>query len=79
MKMQNLNIIIFQVGLGKNGTLFAMIPGKVSITCEKVNLNWDHTWVQRCHGHRNGTEFYKKYLNIIPKPQHQNFKLIDQI
>lgn len=67
------------MGLGRNGSLFAIIPGKVSVTCEKVNPNWDHTWVQRCHGHRKGTEFYKKYFNVIPQPQHQNFKLIDQI
>lgn len=56
-----------------------MIPGKVVITCEKVDLNWEHTWVQRCYGHREGTSFYKKYFNVIPKEQHQNFKLIDQI
>ncbi|KAJ8926602.1 hypothetical protein NQ314_021011 [Rhamnusium bicolor] len=67
------------VGLGRNGTLFAIIPGQVSITCEKVDLNWDHTWVQRCHGPRKGTEFFKKYFNVIPYPQHQNFKLINQI
>lgn len=67
------------VGLGRNGTLFAMVPGRVSITCEKVDLDWDHTWVQRCHGHRKGVDFYKKYFNIITEPQHQNFKLIDQI
>lgn len=67
------------MGFGKNGTLFAMVPGKVLITTEKVDLNWDHTWVERCHGHRKHTEFYKKYFHVIPEPQHQNFKLIDQI
>lgn len=67
------------VGMGKNGTLWAIIPGRVAITCEKVDLNWDHTWVQRCHGFRKGQEFFKKYFNIIPEKQHQNFKLIEQI
>ncbi|XP_018570536.1 uncharacterized protein LOC108910429 [Anoplophora glabripennis] len=67
------------VGLGRNGTLFAIVPGKVSVTCEKVDPNWDHTWIQRCHGHRKGTEFYKKYFNVIPQSQHQKFNLIDQI
>jgi large subunit ribosomal protein L27 len=67
------------VGLGRNGTLFAIIPGKVMITCEKVDLDWSHTWVERCHGFRKNTEFYKKYFNILPKKQHQNFKLIDQL
>ncbi|VEN35085.1 unnamed protein product [Callosobruchus maculatus] len=66
-------------GLGKNGTIFAITPGQVRITCEKVDLDWDHTWVQRCHGHRKGVEFYKKYFNVIPEPQHQNFKLVDEI
>lgn len=65
--------------MGKNGTLFAITHGKVCITCEKADVNWDHTWVQRCHGHKKGVLFYKKYFNVIPKPQHQNFKLIDQI
>ncbi|KAJ8948737.1 hypothetical protein NQ318_017906 [Aromia moschata] len=51
------------VGLGRNGTLFAIIPGTVSVTCEKVDLNWDHTWIQRCYAHRKGTEFFKKYFN----------------
>ncbi|KAL1517560.1 hypothetical protein ABEB36_001309 [Hypothenemus hampei] len=67
------------VGLGRNGTLFAIVPGTVKITCEKVDLNWDHTWVQRCHGHREGVNFYKKYFNVLPQKQHQNFNLIDQV
>lgn len=69
----------FQVVFGKNGTLSAMVPGKVLITCEKVDLNWEHTWVERCYNHRRNTEFYKKYFNVLPEPQHKNFKLIDQI
>lgn len=56
-----------------------MTHGKVVVSCEKADPNWEHTWVQRCHGHRKGTEFYKKYFNVIPEPQHQNFKLIDEI
>ncbi|XP_065162348.1 large ribosomal subunit protein bL27 [Atheta coriaria] len=66
------------VGFGRNGTLFALVPGRVMITCEKVDLNWDHTWVQGNYKNR-GTEFFKKYLNVLPEKQHQNFKLIDQI
>ncbi|CAG9834616.1 unnamed protein product [Diabrotica balteata] len=67
------------VGMGRNGTLFAILPGRVSVTCEKVDLDWDHTWVQRCHGYRKGVDFYKKYFNVIPTPQHQNFKLVNEI
>ncbi|XP_056630581.1 50S ribosomal protein L27 [Diorhabda sublineata] len=67
------------VGLGRNGTLFALVHGWVRVTCEKADLDWSHTWVQRCHGHRKGVDFYKKYFNVLPDTQHQNFKLIDQI
>ncbi|XP_066250171.1 large ribosomal subunit protein bL27 [Euwallacea similis] len=67
------------VGLGRNGTLFAIIPGKVVITCEKTDPDWGHTWVQRCHGHRQGTEFYKKYFNVLPQKQHQRFNLVDLV
>ncbi|XP_044732665.1 50S ribosomal protein L27 [Chrysoperla carnea] len=67
------------VGFGKNGTLFAMVPGRVMVTCEKTDLNWDHTWVQRCYAGRENQPIYKKYFNVIPEAQHQNFKLIDQI
>lgn len=67
------------MGLGRNGTLFAMVPGRVMVTCEKVDLNWDHPWVQYCYSHRENKEFYKKYFNVIPEKQHQNFVLVDQI
>lgn len=67
------------VGMGRNGTLFAKIPGTVVITCEKTDPNWEHKWVQRHYTGREHTSFYKKYYNVIPKPQHQNFKLIDTI
>ncbi|XP_018335598.1 39S ribosomal protein L27, mitochondrial [Agrilus planipennis] len=67
------------VGLGRNGTLFAIIPGKVMVTCEKVDPDWEHTWIQRHYSHRKGHVFFKKYFNVIPNPQHQNFKLIDTV
>ncbi|CAG4940339.1 unnamed protein product [Colias eurytheme] len=67
------------VGMGRNGTLFAMEAGKVVITCEKFDPNWDHTWVQRIYGGRTDQTIYKKYFNIIPKPQHNRFKLIDEL
>lgn len=71
--------MLFQVGFGRNGTLFAISHGKVVITCEKPDLNWDHMWVQRNYGGRMYQQFYKKYFNVITEPQHQNFKLIDQV
>lgn len=68
-----------QVGFGINGTLFAMEPGKVVVTCEKFDPNWDHTWVQRMYKGREHQVIYKKYFNVIPEQQHQRFKLVDAI
>ncbi|XP_001606518.1 50S ribosomal protein L27 [Nasonia vitripennis] len=67
------------VGFGRNGTLFAMHSGKVVVTCEKVDLNWEHTWIQRNYADRQGQPIYKKHFNIIPEPEHKRFKLIDKI
>lgn len=69
------------MGIGRNGTLFAIVPGKVVVTCEKANPDWDHGWIKKCYeGVRNKEDiFYKKYFNIVPKPQHQRFKLVDTI
>lgn len=56
-----------------------MEPGKVVITCEKVDLKWDHTWIQRCYGGREGQVIYKKHFHVLPEKQHNTFKLIDRI
>ena len=68
-----------QVGFGRNGTLWALEAGKVAVTCEKVDLNWDHSWVQRCYNGRQGHTIYKKHFNVIPEKQHDRFKLIDLV
>ncbi|CAG9563521.1 unnamed protein product [Danaus chrysippus] len=67
------------VGMGRNGTLFAITPGKVVVTCEKFEPNWDHTWVKRIYGGREQQTIFKKYFNVIPEPQHNRFKLIDEV
>ncbi|KPJ20404.1 39S ribosomal protein L27, mitochondrial [Papilio machaon] len=67
------------VGFGRNGTLFAMEAGKVVVTCEKFEPNWDHTWVQRNYAGRTNQNIFKKYYNVIPEPQHNRFKLIDEV
>ncbi|CAH2063522.1 unnamed protein product, partial [Iphiclides podalirius] len=67
------------VGLGRNGTLFAMEAGKVVVTCEKFDPHWEHNWVQRNYAGRENQNILKKYFNVIPEPQHQRFKLIDEI
>ncbi|XP_012064479.1 PREDICTED: probable 39S ribosomal protein L27, mitochondrial [Atta cephalotes] len=67
------------VGLSRDRSLFALEPGKVVITCEKVDLNWNHPWVKLNYAGRENQVIYKKHFNIIPKPQHNRFKLIDTI
>ncbi|XP_050465425.1 39S ribosomal protein L27, mitochondrial [Cataglyphis hispanica] len=67
------------VGFGRNGTLFAIEAGKVMVTCEKINPNWNHSWIKRCYAGREGQVIYKKHFNIIPDPQHDRFQLIDRI
>jgi large subunit ribosomal protein L27 len=67
------------VGFGRNGTLFACEAGRVMVTCEIVDLNWEHSWVMRNYEGRTGQTFYKKYFNVITEPQHTRFKLIDSI
>ncbi|KDR17653.1 hypothetical protein L798_08360, partial [Zootermopsis nevadensis] len=67
------------VGFGRDGTLFAIESGKVMVTCEKVDLNWEHVWVKKHYEGRNSQTFYKKYFNVIQEPQHTRFKLIDSI
>lgn len=68
-----------QVGFGKNGTLFALVPGRVVFTCEKFDPKWEHTWVQRIYAGREDQVIHKKYANVIPFEQHNRFKLIDSI
>ncbi|CAD7092842.1 unnamed protein product [Hermetia illucens] len=67
------------VGFGKNGTLFALEHGKVCVTCEKFDPNWDHTWVQRIYAGREKQTIYKKYFNVIPEKQHKRFRLVDEV
>ncbi|XP_077287474.1 mitochondrial ribosomal protein L27 [Arctopsyche grandis] len=67
------------VGIGSNKTLFAIIPGKVLITCETVKPNMEHNWMKRSYAGREGSIVYKKYFHVIPDPQHTQFKMIDQI
>jgi len=69
---------LIQVGFGRNGTIYAMTNGQVYVTCEKVDLNWDHGWIQRFFSGRAGHTVYKKYFNVIPDKQHNRFRLIDE-
>lgn len=65
--------------MGRDGSLFAIEPGKVMVTCEKIDPNWKHSWVKLNYTGRESQVIYKKHFNVIPTPQHKQFKLIDKI
>lgn len=65
--------------MGKNGTLFALQEGRVVVTSDQFQPNWEHTWVQRIYAGREDQTIFKKYFNVIPIEQHNRFKLIDEI
>ncbi|RVE41460.1 hypothetical protein evm_013890 [Chilo suppressalis] len=65
------------VGFGRNCTLFAMEAGRVVITCERFQPNWDHNWVKLIYGGREQQTIFKKYFNVIPEPQHNRFILYE--
>ncbi|XP_026274508.1 39S ribosomal protein L27, mitochondrial [Frankliniella occidentalis] len=68
------------VGFGKNGSIFAIKAGKVVMSSELAQPNWDHTWIQRLMPRRpDNIPIYKKYINIIPEPQHNRFKLLEAL
>lgn len=68
-----------QVGFGKNGNLFALEHGRVVVSCEKIDPKWEHPWIQRNYAGREGQTIFKKTFNIIPIPQHNRFKMIDEV
>lgn len=72
-------ILSFQVGIGKNGNLFALEHGQVMVSCEKIDPNWDHKFIQYNYAGREGQTIYKKVFNVIPLPQHNRFKLVDEV
>ncbi|XP_031846039.1 mitochondrial ribosomal protein L27 isoform X2 [Nomia melanderi] len=67
------------VGLGKNGTLYALEPGRVMVTCEKINPNFNRSWAVKYYEGRTGSVIYKKYFNVIPNKLHDKFVLIDTV
>lgn len=56
-----------------------MEPGQVAVTCEAIQPNWDHTWIQRIYAGREDQTIHKKYFNVLPLQQHNRFKLVDVI
>ncbi|CAL8126596.1 unnamed protein product [Orchesella dallaii] len=60
-------------------TLVALKEGVVRTSCERPDLNFNHSYIKLWYSGQEGIPFYKKYFHVIPKPQHKRFKCIDQI
>ncbi|KZS10845.1 39S ribosomal protein L27, mitochondrial [Daphnia magna] len=69
------------VGIGKDGSLYALQPGKVLITCEKFQPNFDKYWTDRVYRSRkeNMANVYKKYFHVIPDPLEPKFRLVETV
>lgn len=67
------------VGMGRDGTLYALEEGKVMVTCEKINPNYNRKWASLNYKGRKWTNIYKKYFNVVPEPQHTRFIVVDKI
>jgi len=59
--------------------LVARKEGTVYYSCETPNLNWNEPRVQRYYSSRKKEVFFKKYVNVIPDPQHTRFRCIDSV
>uniref|UniRef100_T1J891 Uncharacterized protein n=1 Tax=Strigamia maritima TaxID=126957 RepID=T1J891_STRMM len=67
------------VGIACNLTLYALEKGKVVISCELAQPDWDHVWMNKYYPNKQGQLLYKKYYHVIPEPQSQKFNLVNQI
>ncbi|KAK8722215.1 hypothetical protein OTU49_012329 [Cherax quadricarinatus] len=70
------------VGIGRDKTLFAREHGRVVMTTEKVNPNWDHRFIKLFyvdHEMHEDVPVYKTYFHILTDPQNMTFKLVDQV
>ncbi|CAK9830003.1 39S ribosomal protein L27, mitochondrial [Anthophora retusa] len=67
------------VGIGRNGTLYALEKGKVMVTCEKITPNMQNGWARLSYAGRENSVIYKKHFNVIPEPHHDRFVLIDTV
>ncbi|KAL7630849.1 UNVERIFIED_CONTAM: hypothetical protein RMT77_001188 [Armadillidium vulgare] len=69
------------VGMARNRHLFAMEHGKVYITTEKVNPNWNNKLMLTFFGQYQNKDvpIYRTYFHIIAASMPQKFNLIDQV
>ena len=68
-------MFLWQVGCGRDLTLFAMEAGRVIVTCEKLSPYPESALYPAVQA---GRVVYKKFYNVLPEPQEAKFKLVSQ-
>lgn len=56
-----------------------MEPGKVIITSEIIDPNWEKEHVQDFYEGRKGQVIFKKFIHVIPDPLPKKFRLVSLI
>ena len=74
---------LIQVRFGYANQLYGTVDGRVMITTELADLDWDSYKVEK-HVARGSThlrkeKIFRQYIHVIPDVQHQYFKLVEQI
>lgn len=73
----------WNVRFGWTNRLHATVDGRVIITTELADLDWDEYKVEkhvaRGSQHLKKEKIYRNYIHVIPDIQHQYFKLVERI
>ena len=76
-------IPLFQVRFGWANQLHGTVDGRVIITTELADPDWDSYKVEkhilRGSQHLRSEKIFRQYIHVIPDVQHQYFKLVEQI
>ena len=72
-----------KVRFGWTNQLHSTVDGRVIITTELADLDWDSykadKHVSRGSQHLRSEKIFRQYIHVIPDVQHQYFKLVEQI
>lgn len=69
-------------GIDNDRSIYALVDGIVVITEDEFNPDWSHPIVKEIYMKEDGQKrapVYIRYINVIPKRQISEFKLIDMV
>lgn len=71
----------FQADFSLRNTIKAKVSGRVIITTERTDLNFEHDRIRLLPMTEEAKREaqYRHYVHVIPDKQHQYFKLVDQV